>query len=255
MSWILVCKILLMRLRIYLIKFLLELNERIFFYPKLAAYYKSEIKKNDPVIIDVGSNRGQSISFFRKYFSQARVYGFEPNNKLFEYLKRKFSNNSHVTLLNKGVSNTKGILVFNENILDETSTLEELNFNSAYLKKKAKIVGVKPEELIKLRYTIDVLTLSSFISDVGIGEIDVIKIDTEGHEYKCLQGLFDNCSVIVDYIQLEYHEDDMYLNKADFKDIESILHQNGFFLHKKIKHGFGNFDELMFKRSDYNKTL
>src|SRR5688572_1045677 len=39
-----------MTLRIKLIRYLLNLNERLFFYPKLAAYYKKELDKTDPTI-------------------------------------------------------------------------------------------------------------------------------------------------------------------------------------------------------------
>jgi hypothetical protein len=47
-----------------------------------------------------------------------------------------------IKIHNLGVSNINGELTFHENILDETSTFEELNFASKYLEKKAKILGV-----------------------------------------------------------------------------------------------------------------
>lgn len=237
-----------MTLRIRIIKFLLNLNERVVLYPKLAAYYKTEIKDQDPVIIDVGANSGQTISFFLKNFPKAKIFAFEPNQRRFEYLTNKFRNFSSVKLYNKGISNRNGKQTFNEMVLDETSTFEKLNFNSNYLLKKAKILGIKAEELIAAEYEVDIITISNFLTGINLEKIDVLKIDTEGHEYKCLQGLFTNKSVKIDYIQLEHHRDDMYMDKTAYADIESILQQNYFFLHKKIKHGFGEIDELLFKR-------
>lgn len=237
-----------MSLRIRIIQFLLNLNERVVLYPKLAAYYKGEIKNQDPVIIDVGANSGQTISFFLKNFPKAKIFAFEPNQRLFEYLTNKFRNFSSVKLYNKGISNRNGKQTFNETVLDETSTLEELNFNSNYLLRKTKILGIKAEELIAAKYEVDIITMSSFLTGINVEKIDVLKIDTEGHEYKCLQGLFTYASVKIDYIQLECHRDDMYMNKTEYADIENILRQNCFFLHKKIKHGFGDIDELLFKR-------
>lgn len=237
-----------MTLRIRLIQYLLCLIERLVFYPRLAAYYKREINKADPIVIDVGANRGQTISFFIKHFSKAGIHAFEPNPKLFQKLIMKFNNTSNIVLYRKGLSNINGELVFNETILNETSTLEELNLKSTYLQVKARVLGVKPERLVSARYMVEVVTLSDFLASQNINQIDVLKIDVEGHEYKCLQGLFSRLNCEIGYIQLEYHNDDMYLDKCKFSDIESILQHNGFFLHMKMKHGFGEFDELIFKK-------
>ncbi len=237
-----------MTFRIQFIQFLLALIERLFFYPKLAAYYKREILDKNLVVVDVGANRGQSINFFIKHFFQVTLYAFEPNPRLFQNLKEKYKSNSLIFLFNKGISSINGELTFSETVLDETSTLEELNFSSVYLQKKAKILGVKPEKIIKETYCIEVITLADFLASNKISKIDILKIDTEGHEYKCLQGLFKNKQVDVRYIQLENHNDDMYLNRSTFRDIENLLIRNGFILDKRIKHGFGDFDELVFKK-------
>ena len=43
---------------------------------------------------------------------------------------------SNVSLHNYGCSDSEGTLVFNENILDESSTFENVNSNSKWLMKK-----------------------------------------------------------------------------------------------------------------------
>ena len=55
-----------MSLRTKLIQSIIHINENIFFYPKLKNFYKSIIN-NDVCILDVGSNKGQSIDFFFRY--------------------------------------------------------------------------------------------------------------------------------------------------------------------------------------------
>ena len=42
-----------------------------------------------------------------------------------------------------GCSDREGDLLFHENILDESSTFENINFNSKWLSRKAKILGKK----------------------------------------------------------------------------------------------------------------
>jgi len=52
----------LLNLRINLLKFLINFNERFIFERKLFRYYKKVSKKN--VFFDVGANQGQTIDFF-----------------------------------------------------------------------------------------------------------------------------------------------------------------------------------------------
>ena len=52
----------LINLRVNLLKFLINLNERMIFERKLFSYYKKKSKKN--VFIDIGANQGQTIDFF-----------------------------------------------------------------------------------------------------------------------------------------------------------------------------------------------
>ncbi len=73
-------------------------------------------------------------------------------------------------------------MVFHENILDETSTFEELNLDSKYLEKKAKVLGVTKENIIVANYKVNVIRLLDFLKENPNKEYDVLKIDVEGHD-------------------------------------------------------------------------
>ncbi len=236
-------------LRTSIIQKLIGINERIVFYPELKRVYKSLFNSNTLItIIDIGSNKGQSIDFFRSISSNTKIYGFEPNPTLFRSLEKKYKNCTNVHLSNQGVSNINGKLIFQENLLNETSTFEELNYESTYLKQKSKILGVKPEAIIVKKYEVEVCRISDFIAKNNLQNIDIIKIDVEGHELQCLKGLFEsNDTLTIKYIQLESHSDDMYINKGNHVEINEILKSNGFNEFKKIKHGFGDFHEILYK--------
>ena len=118
---------------------------------------------------------------------------------------------------------------------------------------KTRILGIKPEKLVIDVYDVEVIKLNDFILDRKLNHINVLKIDTEGHELKCLEGLFSGQGVSIDIIQLENHRDDMHFNEISEDEITNILYQNQFKLNKKIKHGFGEFDELIFKTNKSNK--
>lgn len=243
----------LMSIRVRVIQSLIHLNENLIFYPRLKRYFNRVLRNSNLIILDVGVNKGQTIDFFLKISPATQVIGFEPNNYLFNLLNKKYSANKNIQLFQNGISSHKGRLMFNENIMDETSTFETVNVDSKYLKNKAKILGLKKiDDMIINRYEVDVVTLADFLEEKKIKRIDVLKIDTEGHEYDCLVGLFQHkMDCRIDYIQLESHNDDMYNRKSE-KAIEDLLHQNNYLLDAKIRHGFGGIDELIYKHTGRN---
>ena len=237
--------------RTKIIQFLIEINEKIFFYPRLKKFYSGVLKKKDITVIDVGSNKGQSIDFFLTINKRTIIFGFEPNRKLFSKLVKKYASNPGIKLFNTGISNICGNLVFHENILDETSTFEEINFESVYLAKKAKALGVDKKALIVDSYSVEVTTLNLFLREHPGVYFDVIKIDVEGHEYQSLQGLFDGNEkdLPIRYIQIESHNDDMYLN-ISAKEITGLMGKNGFIEVARFKHGFGDFYEIVYENKN-----
>lgn len=238
-----------MSFRIKLIQYLIELNERIVFYPRLKSFYKKHLKKSDAVIIDVGSNKGQFIDFITGISSSLKVFGFEPNPSLYNYLLSKYDGSKNIIVQNIGISDINGKLSFHENVMNETSSFEELNYNSNYLKKKAKILGVSTKTIINRSYDVPVEKLSDWINKNDIKNVELLKIDVEGHEYNCLLGLFSEPCAAIRFIQIESHQDDMYKYKKKSTLIAPLLLDNGFVEVYRIKHGFGDLYEIIFENT------
>jgi FkbM family methyltransferase len=235
----------LMSIRIKLLKILINLNERLIFERKLFKFYKKKTACN--LVFDIGANQGQTIDFFLRINSNCEIYAFEPNRRLYQLLVKKYEKYPNVKLFMIGISDLSGLKTFYENIFDFTSTFEEVNEASVQLQKKRKILGVKSSNLIKDTYNVEVITLSSFINKMGINKIDVLKIDTEGHELACLKGLFvDELICDIDFIQTEKLNGDMY--NSNFSEILTYLKSNKFLLETEIKHGFGNFEDVVFRK-------
>lgn len=237
-------------LRINLIQRMIHVNEALLFYPKLKSFYIKNLKRPQPLIIDVGANKGQTIDFFLGIAPDAVIHSFEPNPRLYNALVKKYAPNKNINIHNLGVSSENGTLTLQETVMDETSTFEQLNMDSQYLKTKSKILGIKPEEMVKKSHSVSVITLADFIRQHKLHHINALKIDTEGHEYKCMLGLFGSlgADIKIDFIQLEQHYGDMYTGKTTENDIIGLLNRNGFNVFARIKHGFGNFVEVVYSR-------
>jgi FkbM family methyltransferase len=234
-------------IRLKLIKFLIDMNEKLFFERNLKSFYRKSTNINR--VIDVGANKGQTIDFFLSINPNCEIYSIEANPTLYNFLVDKYKNRSNIKIFNIGISNTKGKKLFNENVLDYTSSFESLNFDSGYLDQKAKIIGIEKANLIASTYEVQTSTLADFItSNIADQKIDLIKIDTEGHEFYCLQGLFDQAIVNYPaYIQIEQQANDMYLNRTAPEQIDSLLKKNGYSEIAKIKHGIGEYYEKVYR--------
>lgn len=133
------------KLRIRAIKFIIDINEKLFFERRLGKFYKSHLPLD--TVIDVGANKGQSIAFFLSINPACRIYAIEANPGLFARLQRRYGHYPNIRLFHMGISDTEGTKLFYENVFDYTSSFQELNPDSAYLKKRPGCWGWKRKRL------------------------------------------------------------------------------------------------------------
>jgi FkbM family methyltransferase len=138
-------------------------------------------------IFDVGANIGNSTRWFRKNYPDAKIYSFEPVSSTFKALSENIGNYRLTFCERLALGADVGQVIMSAKPLNEKNQiLAELP------KKKASIERVE-------RTTGD-----RYCASRGIAEIDVLKIDTEGHDLEVLIGFQ---SMIGDgkikYIQVE----------------------------------------------------
>lgn len=82
---------------------------------KIFYFLRSKLH-NCKVIIDAGSHKGQMINLFKFIYSKSKIFGFEPQKKLFLDLLKKYSNNKNIQINNFALGNSnkkkKLILIF-----------------------------------------------------------------------------------------------------------------------------------------------
>ena len=131
-------------------------KEEINFYTQLLA----SINYPKELIFDVGSNEGKKSAIFSKL--SKKVIAFEPSEKLFTYLRKRFKN-SHVEVFNCALGSTVS-----------SSEFYEINGNEAYnyLSKKHIETTVTERDISSIelvtRRKVDVEIIETFIKKFGV---------------------------------------------------------------------------------------
>ena len=133
------------------------------------------IKRNSPVVFDVGANVGEWSQKYRELQPNGSLYMFEPQVACQDAILDKQIPNAE--LVKAAVGREKGKLKFySSHPTDATASFHE--------RKDSFFQGIK-----YAANEVDVVQLDQFISERNIDFVDYIKFDIEGHELEALAGL------------------------------------------------------------------
>ena len=99
--------------------------------------------------------------------------------------------------------------------------------------------------MISNSYNVQTIKLIDLIEKEKIKKIDLIKIDTEGHELEVLLGLGKKIKLI-QTILIEFHSDNIYLKYSSNK-IHNYLVKHNFFLQKRLKFPFTEWEDRIYE--------
>ena len=194
-------------------------------------------KFSNPIIVfDVGAHHGETIKLFYKKFKLKKIYSFEASPKNFKILKKNVSKYdlNKVEIHNFGIGDKVSKNYINQTLESSSSTINKLNKNSVYFKRKLKILNIKNKDTFYHKVPISIFTLDYFIEKNKIENIDLLKIDTEGYELNIIKGL-SKFSQNIKLIYFEHHYDDMIIKNYKFGDIHQLLIEKNFIMIKKSK--------------------
>jgi len=180
-----------------------------FLHGKRCAYASRNLPDAAEVktVVDVGSNVGASILFWRSVYPAASIYGFEPEPGNFAMLRRN-------------TEKLRDVRVFNEALGDATGEMKFIQSPGAgneggwSMYQRGAQGGEKEVVLPVVRGEEKMRTL-------GIDRIDVLKVDTEGAERVVIAGLGPRLLASTRYVCGELH------GERDFELLD-YLERNGF---------------------------
>ena len=162
---------------------------------EINSWFKNKDKKH---AIDIGANIGFITAYFGTHWEH--VTAFEPTPSIFECLQQN-CNKPNIKLINKALSDTE------KNVLFATSGRSEINQIVSDTQFLKKLWG---------HITVPAITLDS----LNLTNVDIIKIDVEGHElsvvYGAEQTIKNNKPLIV--IEISYE------NKILDREVSSLNH-------------------------------
>jgi len=180
-----------------------------FLHGKRNAYFSPFLPKPGDVgnIVDVGANVGGSILFWKSIYPEARIHCFEPIPANFEVLKRNCESLPGVTPHNEALGEEDGEITF----IHSPSSENEGGW-SVFQR------GASGNEK-KLR--IPIRKSGERLAALGVTQIDILKVDTEGAERMIIKGLGGELLSRTRYICGELH------GERDFELLD-FLEQSGF---------------------------
>jgi FkbM family methyltransferase len=141
------------------------------------------------VIVDVGANVGAFAIYAHMWNSNANIYCFEPNPQVIPLLELNTQHFPNIERNYSALGETGGEL-----------SLYQHPYNTGESTTSQQIAGGK-------KVKVEVRNSGKFLSEKGISEIDVLKIDTEGAEVPILAGLKDFLPY-TKVVMLEYHTEE-----------------------------------------------
>lgn len=166
----------------------LLLLEKIFAYLQGKGYGAQTVEREaklalkllgtDPkLVLDIGANKGHWTKAVLTHFPTTVVHAFEPQPVCARDLEELYRGNANVSIHRNAVSNTEASLSLYFDF--EGSGLASLS------KRELSHLGIDFSKSVK----VETLVLDQFFLANHIGQIDILKIDVEGHELAVFDGM------------------------------------------------------------------
>jgi FkbM family methyltransferase len=152
--------------------------------------YRVPAGLNPQVILDIGANIGAASLYFARLFPQAHIHAFEPIPDNFTLLARNAAPFPNIYLHHMALGGKSG----RARMLASNSPLNLGGF-SFYA------AGSDPSRTLE----VEMKHPDVILAELGIHQVDLIKIDTEGAEYEILTSFSDSVLGNLKWITGELH--------------------------------------------------
>jgi FkbM family methyltransferase len=171
-------------------------------------------KTNQPIVLDVGANRGQTIDEVLAILPNARIHSFEPG-RAFKELCQSYGRKPNVVLHNMALGSAPGVLTLNEHSATDLSSFLSIGEEFQW-------------EPPSSQRDVEVTTIDAYCEE-RIPAIDLLKTDTQGFDLEVLRGasrMFSQKRVRLVYMEINFAA--LYKELPAFDQIYRFMWDNGF---------------------------
>lgn len=215
---------------------------------RIFSYLKNQKIKFEGISVDVGAHAGLYTDEILKLNPKIFIILFEPQYNCFKTLKLKYKKNKRIKIYNIALSNKAQYLNMFVNKHDLTTSL------NLYTKKKTIFFFIKSlifnsstKKMVIKTLKIKTKKLSTILSKKKNKIIDLIKIDTEGHDFNVIKGMGKHINK-TKFIIVEFHKKNTFKG-YDPNKIHQYLIKNKFVLKKTYRFPLLNFEDRIYKRN------
>ncbi len=169
------------------IRYRVDLSEAIDFALYVSGHFQDHVTNAglkaippDAVVFDVGANLGSMALAFAKRFPRGKVVAFEPTHPGFARLRENLELNPDLA---------KRVTAVQTFVSDQSGTTHGLSACSSW---KLDGTGAAPHPLhggsLGAVEGVPAVSLDDYCRDEGVKRLDLLKIDTDGHELAVLRG-------------------------------------------------------------------
>ncbi len=233
-------------MKFFIINFLSILDN--FIQKKNLIIFKKILKKKINVYIDIGSHKGEMIGVIQKNFKVNYIFAFEPNKDCHKTLKS--IKHKKIKIFKFALSDKRGKDNLKIGYISAMSTLNKINKNSFYTLIKRFVIWVFffKKEIYKKNLKIKKMMFKDIFKKYKFKTFDLVKIDTEGHEFNILKGMGGYINKI-NVLLLEYHYDKSLIKNYSLNQLNSFLVNKNFQMISKNKMLLRKGYEIIYKNN------
>jgi FkbM family methyltransferase len=180
---------------------------------------KQLLKKDDPIILEIGAHKGSDTLDFLREFSGIKIYSFEPDPRVIPQ-HRNLVNDPRCQLYEVALSDQDGEAIFYQSGVEIDNKLK--HDASSSLKKPQEHLKAYPKIPFNNSTTVKTMRLDTWAKENNITEIDFIWADVQGAEEQLIKGGLETLSK-TRYFYTEYSDRELYENQINLKAIQSLI--------------------------------
>lgn len=186
------------------------------------ANIKNLVQKENPIILEIGANCGQTTVDFIQHFPKATIHCFEPDPRAIKKFKR-LVNHPNVVLHEIAIGNSNGSITFHQSAGGEAIDPEGWDHSGSIRAPKAHL-EMFPWVRFDNKIEVPIMRLDDWAVQHGIDQVDFIWADVQGAEGDMINGAFETLKK-TRFIYTEYYDNECYDGQLNLSEIYALLNQ------------------------------